>query len=228
MTRSATRRPAARAAVFVAGLAALAPSMPIAAATLEFDVSFSDSTYAVAASDTVADLVAAHLDGGNLETTPTASFTGIDTATFRGNQTRDYSIMMTATFSIGVPGTYAFEVGADWGRGGGVALFDADTDTLVSETVTAEDIWWSNTWQNSDVLATDFELTEGLWRVVWVGFEDCCAGATSVRFAFEGGAFSSFDATNFVPQTVPVPPAIWMLAGAAAGLGVVGRRRGPG
>jgi len=80
--------------------------------------------------------------------------------------------------------------------------------TVLDSFITTDDIWWGNYWSNPDVFSTVLSLTVGeTYNLSWVGFEGCCGGAASFRFAVDGNAPQTFNSTNFLPfeQQTPVP-----------------------
>lgn len=193
-----------------------------AALNLSLDVVFTDSTYQVNGTDTFSDLLAAHNAANIISTTNVNALSGVDTSVYAGNISGNYSVLMMATLDIALAGSYEFRVGADWGRGGGVALFDTAANTLLSEYVDASDIWWANNWNNSDVISTTYALSQNEYTIMWLGFEGCCAGSSTIQFAYNGGAFNTLNTTNLTPHVVPIPASIYLLAAAIA---VLARRR---
>ena len=187
-------------------------------------VIFTDFAYQVTGSDTFADLFTAHNTANVISSTSVSALDGVDTSVYAGNISGDYSVLMTATLGIKIAGSYEFQVGTDWGRGGGVALFDTATDTLLQEYVTSSDIWWANNWGNSDVISATYELTQQEYTIMWLGFEGCCAGSSTIRFAYEGGAFQTASMSNLTPHVVPIPASIYLLGGAIFGMGMTHRR----
>jgi len=125
---------------------------------------------------------------------------------------------MTTTLDVDVAGDYTFQVGADWGRGGGAALIDTVSNTILQETVTEDDIWWGYNWNHTDVISTTYTLTEGLYTMAWVGFEGCCAGSSTVRFSFNGAPFGALNMTNLTPYVVPIPAPVFLFASSVVAL----------
>jgi hypothetical protein len=176
---------------------------------MSFQVDFVNSTYDTQPGDSFSSLLAQHAAGSVIQSTTTQGFENISTAVYAAGVTNDYSLLLTTTLDLAVTGTYTFQVGTDWGRGGATALIDRATNTILSETVIDDDIWWANDWNNSDVFTTTFALNAGdSLMLQWVGFEGCCGGSTTLRFSVDGGAFMPFTDTNFSPfvaATVPEP-----------------------
>ncbi len=188
-----------------------------------YDINFTRSTYEVQAGDSFSDLLAAHNAGLAISSQTLDGFDGIETQVQIAGNARDHSILMTTSFSITDNTQYEFQVGADWGRGGGIAIFDNDTGATVSEQIFTDDIWWGKNWNNSDVISTDYDFSPGNWTIAWIGFEGCCSGSTSIRFSENGGDFAAFTALNFQPglnstSEVPLPGAAYLFGSALAGL----------
>jgi len=190
---------------------------------LSLDVVFTDSNYQATGSDSFSDLLAAHNAANIISDTSVLALDGVDTSVYAGNISGDYSVLMTATLDINLAGSYEFQVGTDWGRGGGVALFDTASNTQLEEYVTSSDIWWANSWSNSDVISTTYEFTENQYTIMWLGFEGCCAGSSTIRFAYEGGAFQTASMTNLAPHVVPLPASIYLLGAAIFGMSITRR-----
>src|SRR5262245_52802900 len=102
---------------------------------LSFRADFRNSTYQVQATDTFSSLLLAHQGGSLIRSTATTGLENISTAVYAAGVTQNYSILMTTSFQVAVAGTYSFQVGTDWGRGGAAALIDDATGTIRSERV---------------------------------------------------------------------------------------------
>jgi hypothetical protein len=178
--------------------------LPSGAGALTFQADFTGTTYQVGAGDTFADLMAAHAAGTPLASVSMTGFQGVSAQVEAGVST-NYSILLTTTFTAGVTGSYEFQIGADWGRGGVAAVLDGN-GTLISELVRTDDIWWANDWNNPDVFTTQLNLDAfSSYTLVWLGFEGCCGGVTTLRFSFEGSPFQTLNTLNFTPFVVPEP-----------------------
>lgn len=205
--------------------AALLALTPLPAAALSFQVDFTSSTYQVQAGDAWSDLLAEHLSGASIASATLDTLVGVSPQTLAGGTNTDYSILITTVVQVQVTGQYQFQVGADWGRGGAAVAIDDGTGLVVDELVRTDDIWWNNDWSNPDVFVTTLNLTAGeSYTLGWVGFEGCCGGAASTRFAFEGGAFQDFDETNAAPYMVPEAGPAALLASAFSALAAARRR----
>lgn len=191
------------------------------ARALTLQASFRSSTYQVMPGDTYADLMAAHLAGAPLASLTMPALANVSAQVEAGVGT-NYSILLTASLTPSVSGAFTFQVGADWGRGGVAAVLDGN-GAVLQELVRSDDIWWANDWNNPDVFTTSVNMTAGSpYTLVWLGFEGCCAGVTTIRFAYEGAPFAPVDETNLTPLTVPEPASLLPLA---LGAGALARRR---
>lgn len=200
------------------------------ALALDFRADFRQSTFQVTSGDTFSDLLAQHESETLIQSNVIESLQNVSTAVHGGGVTRDYSILMTTDVTFAVEGRYTFQVGTDWGRGGATALIDNATGAIVYERVITDDIWWGYDWNASDVFETTFDFAAGdSYTLAWVGFEGCCGGSTTLRFAVDGGAFNDLTSTNFDPFVLtPEPTTALMLALGIAGLTVTRRRDEPG
>lgn len=173
------------------------------ARALSFQADFTATTYQVVAGDTYADLLAAHQAGTPLASVTLTALENVS-AQVEAGVTTNYSILMTAILDVAVAGQYEFQVGADWGRGGVAAIIDNGTGAVIDEFVRTDDIWWANDWNNPDVFTTLVDLDAGTsYTLVWLGFEGCCGGTTTIRFSFEGGPFQILNEPNLEPFVVP-------------------------
>ena len=205
------------AAPFAACLSiAIISLFPVVAQAISFGLEYRDSTYQVVGSDTYDDLVLEFQSGTLLSTQTIGGLDGLTSTVYAGTN-NDYATLITTTFIAGVTGTYEFQVGTDWGRGGGAQAVHVGSGTVLDSTVTTDDIWWGNNWGNPDVFSTVLNLTAGeTYSLGWVGFEDCCGGAASFRFSIDGSAPQILNSTNFLPfeQPSPVPePGAALLVG---------------
>jgi len=208
--------------VALVGLAGLVASVrPAGALTFQADVTA--TSYQVAAGDTYADLLAAHLAGVPLASVSMPGFENVSAQVEAGTGS-NYSLRLSVVLEDAIAGSYLFQVGADWGRGGVAAVLDNGTGALIQELVRTDDIWWANDWNDADVFTTQLDVEAGrAYTLVWLGFEDCCAGATTIRFSFEGAPFQSLTDPNLVPFVVPEPRAALLLG---VGVGALARARG--
>ena len=200
------------------------------ARALDFQIDFRTSTYQTQTGDTFSDLLAQHQDPGEslIQSTIATGLENVSTAVYGAGVTRDYSTLMQVSLDVGVTGRYAFQVGTDWGRGGGSALIDNASGSILSESVLTGDLWWNYDWNDADVFTTSFDFSAGdSLTLMWVGFEDCCGGSSTLRFSVDGGAFMPLTDPLLSPYAAsPVPepsPSLLMLLG-LAGLTRGGRR----
>ncbi len=176
---------------------ALLLGAPSLASALTFQVDFRASTYQVQASDDYASLLAQHQSEALLASHSLSALQGISAPVHAGGINGNYSLLMTTTVEALVAGTYTFQVGTDWGRGGAAVVIDNETGTLLDAFVTTQDIWWANNWNHPDVFTTTATLTAGSsYTFAWIGFEGCCGGSATVRFSHDGGPYQVFDSTH--------------------------------
>lgn len=202
--------------------------IPSDAAALSFQADFVSSTYQVQTGDSFSDLLLEHQSGTSIQANVTTGLEDISTAVYAAGVTTDYSISMSTTLDVGVSGTYTFQVGTDWGRGGGTALIDNASGSIVSEQVLTGDIWWNNDWSNPDVFTTTFDFQAGdSFTLMWVGFEGCCGGSSTVRFSIDGAAFQPLTQPNLEPfAVIPEPTPALLLGLGLLGLARAGRTPG--
>ncbi len=197
-------------------LVALALLLGSAANALSFRADFRRSTYAVPGGADFATLMAQHSSEDLILSTVTDGLENISTAVHASGVRRDYSVLLTTTFRVSVAGAYTFQVGTDWGRGGAAAQLD-ENGAVVSERVIEDDVWWAYNWNHPDVFTTTANLSAGdEVTLAWVGFEGCCGGSSTIRFAYEGGVYQPLTKTNFAPYAVPEASLLWLLGAAAA------------
>jgi hypothetical protein len=184
------------------------------AEAISFQAEFRSSTYRVRPGDDYADLLLEHQSGALLGSQTVTGVEDIRSTTIAGTD-RDYSSLLTTSFVAAVTGTYSFQVGADWGRGGASIVVDDSSGAVLDEFVTRRDLWWNNDWNDRDVFTSVVTLQAGSsYSLGWVGFEDCCGGNVTYRFSVDGSAFQTFDDTNFAPYETPVPePGTGLLLG---------------
>jgi len=146
-----------------------------------------------------------------------SSFDGISTRATCGGSNRDNGTLFAITGSVTGPTQIQF--GLDWGRGGFSWLTLGDNTQQVERY--DDDIWWSNNWNNSDVI--NFVLPEpGDFLLIGLGFEGCCDGNNSARWR-------SLDARGDNWQTlavnVPNPGVAPLMGLGLAGLMLARRRK---
>jgi len=185
---------------------------------ISFRADFVSSTYQVGAGDTFSDLLIQHQSGALIQTNVTTGLENISTAVYAGGVTQNYSLLLSTTLEVGVAGTYTFQVGTDWGRGGAAALIDNSNGSIVSERVITDDVWWANNWNNPDVFTTTFDFAAGdSYTLQWVGFEDCCGGSTTLRFSVDGSGFMPLTETSLEPYALVPEPGTAILIGVGLG-----------
>lgn len=217
-------------AACIVGLVAAASTIMSAsnAHAVDFQVDFRSSTYQVMAGDTFSDLLAQHQSESLIQSNTTTGLEDISTSVYAAGVNRDYSVFMGVTLDVAVAGQYTFQVGTDWGRGGATALIDNNTGSILSERVIADDLWWGQNWNDPDVFTTTFDFAAGDdISLVWVGFEGCCGGTSTIRFSVDGSAFTPLTDPAIAPfvSIVPEPTTALMMALGLGGLATVGPRR---
>ncbi len=206
------------------GLLAAALGLAGPAGAVTFQVDFAASTYQVQAGDGYADLVAQHQAEVLLSSTTVTALEDVSAPVFAGTST-DYSTWMRTVLDVAAPGTWQFQVGTDWGRGGASVVIDDATGTVLDEFVTTDDVWWGNSWSNPDVFVTTVVLDAGAsYTLGWVGFEGCCGGPTTVRFSYEGSPFVELTDANLVPFVTPEPGTALLLGSGLLALALRRRR----
>lgn len=199
-----------------------------AASALSFRADFVSSTYQVQNGDTFADLLLAHQAGTPIQSTVTTGLENISTTVYANGVTQNYSILMTTSFEVAVAGTYTFQVGTDWGRGGAAALIDATSGSVLAERVIQGDVWWNYDWNDPDVFTTTatFDVGDAV-TLTWVGFEGCCGGSSTIRFSVDGSGFAPLTETafaSFASNPVPEPSAAMLIGLGLIGLSLAGER----
>lgn len=196
------------------------------ARALSFQADFVSSNYQTLATDTFSSLMLRHQAGTQIRSSTTTGLENISTAVYANGVNSNYSLLMTTTFQAAVAGTYTFQVGTDWGRGGAAGVLDATTGAVLSQRVITGNVWWANDWNNASVFTTSATLAVGQSVTFgWVGFEDCCGGTSTVRFSVNGSGYQNLNQTNFQSFTmVPEPSSALLMGLGLLGLAVAGGR----
>jgi len=220
---------ALRAGRLAGALALGALGLGLAAAdadALSFRADFVSSTYRTQVGDTFTSLMLQHQNGSLIRSTVTTGLADISTSVYANGVSQNYSVLMTTSFQVAVAGTYTFQVGTDWGRGGAAALLDGTTGAVLSERVIRDDVWWGYDWNNPDVFTTTSTFAVGdRVTLAWVGFEDCCGGSSTIRFSVDGSGYQAMNEAQFAPFTaVPEPSTAFLFGLGLIGLSVASRR----
>lgn len=197
------------------------------AGPITFDYSITHTDYRVDGSETAESLVNAHELGDLVCTGSVDGFVRVGPRQSCGVFQRDYSLLVTTQFNLLDGGNYRFQAGVDWGRGGGVILTDLNNGNQLLTDLASGDLWWNRNWSDSDVFVSEFDLDPGAYALTWIGFEGCCAGETTVRYSYNGEAFSNLTADNFGQHaTVSEPGTLFLLALGLVGFVILRRRHG--
>ena len=187
--------------------------IPGLATAIDFQVEFVESTYTAQPGDSFADLIAEHAAGTLIQSTLTDGLEDISATEFAAGANGDYGVLLTTLVTFTQAGTYTFQVGTDWGRGGGAAAIDPATGEVLSEMVLSEDLSWDEDWDHPDVFTTTLEVEAGeTYTLAWVGFEGCCGGTTTIRFSADGVTFEVLTDEGLAPHAVPEPGTGLLLA----------------
>ena len=195
-------------------LAGLLFSASTMASILSFDFSISNSRFDVSGNETAHSLIGAHNSGNLVCADSVSGFVRMGPRQSCGQFTRNYSMRLTATFSIDRNEQFIFQTGADWGRGGGIVFENRQDSALSLLTLRSDDVWWRRNWNNKDVFTTQLDLTPGDYALSWIGFEDCCAGETTLRFRTAAGEYQELTKENFgASLTAVTEPGTFALLG---------------
>ncbi len=225
-SRATSLHEALRSASRIASTIALAVFVTASTAeAITIQVDLTQSTYQVQSGDSFDDLLARHREGSAIDSQQYDAAQGL-TAQSLGGGRNDYSMMISTVLDVSVTGVYDFQVGTDWGRGGGAQVVDETTGQVIHEYVTPDDVWWNNDWGNSDVFNTVVTLEAGsTYTLRWVGFEDCCAGQATIRFDVDNtGSYGVLNESNMAAYVVPEPTTLVLMGGGLAILARAGRR----
>ena len=106
------------------------------------------------------------------------TYAGIRNATQNsGGASIDFIAYSTALFTVPTSGTWGVRYGADYGLGGGLYV-----DGVALDERWLEDLWWSNNWNNSDVLSGTTFLTAGEHKLEIIGAEGGNDGGLTIQF----------------------------------------------
>jgi hypothetical protein len=125
-------------------LSSLSLLIPSVGQVLTFQVDSRNSTDQVQGSYTFASLLAQHASETLITSNSVNALQGISAPVNAGGVNSDYSILMAVDLNVLLSGTYTFQVGTNWGRGGASIVTDNSSGTIIDEFVTTNDIWWAN------------------------------------------------------------------------------------
>jgi len=114
----------------------------------------------------------------------------------------DFGARSESYFEVkpGEAGFWEFRYGSDFGRGGGLFI-----NSTPLEEQWNDDLWWNNSWSNSDVLQGGISLTAGYHKLEVLGFEGCCDGGITVQFKKPGGSWQTFTTGNIDIRSAACP-----------------------
>jgi len=111
-----------------------------------------------------------------------------------------------------------FELGLDAGFGAAVYL----DGNLVSNRT--DDLWWGYNWNHSDVFSVALNGLTRQNQVVDIYWgENCCNGASSIRFKNDLGQWGNLSSSNIANASIPEPTSIVLISMGL--LGLVSRKR---
>lgn len=86
------------------------------------------------------------------------------------------------------------DIGADFG-GGGVVILDG---RVIKSTT--NNMWWAGNWNRNNELDFTVSLNKGSHYIHIYGQEDCCDGASAIRFNKNGGSWHNLNVANLRTQ----------------------------
>lgn len=126
-----------------------------------------------------------------------------------GNNTLNY---LSFDFNLVSNDVWGFEAGLDAGYGAQL-LIDGST-----ESNRTDNLWWNYNWNSSDVMRShDIALSSGshTFELYWA--ENCCNGASSLRFTTDGENWNDLTGENIAAVTVPAPQTAFLFIAALTG-----------
>ncbi|GAC13345.1 hypothetical protein GLIP_0699 [Aliiglaciecola lipolytica E3] len=134
------------------------------------------------------------------------------------NTGQDTVNLLSFNFDMSYVGEWTLDAGLDAGFGAELFL----DGVLVAERT--DNLWWSNSWNNSDVFSVtlnNISIGEHTVELYWA--EDCCSGNSSIRLTdARTGNVSALSSEAIAAASIPEPAGILLMS---LGLLALARRR---
>lgn len=195
-------------------LAACGPAFALPVLTFETR----NSHYQVNGSESASDLLAAWNAATPVFSHQIDAFRDLDVSGYGGDNW-DNAVLMTLSFNLDTTSDFQFQLGADFGRGGGVIV------NGILDTLRTDDIWWAGDWNSGDVISTRHTLHSGINTLQWIGFEGCCDGLMSLRYSVDNSPWKIVERSDFTAQ-VPEPATLILFFAGLALIKLTGKQSG--
>jgi len=122
---------------------------------------------------------------------------------------------LSVSFSTGDSNEWGFRAGLDAHYGAALYI---DGQLITNR---SDDLWWSNSWNHSDVMSIlGNNLVSGAHMMDVYWGESCCNGSSSMQFTATGGiTWEALSVENLnAAAPVPEPLIVWLFAIGLAGL----------